>query len=75
VTIEVDNSPKIEEITSDTEDQENRDVDQVSPEKEKTMSRGEKKARKAMSKLGLKHVQGITRVALRRAKNVVEWLM
>ncbi len=75
MTIEVDNSPKIEEITSDTEDQENRDVDQVSPEKEKTMSRGEKKARKAMSKLGLKHVQGITRVALRRAKNVVEWLM
>ena len=33
-------------------------------------SRGEKKARKAIAKLGLKHVPGITRVTLRRPKNV-----
>jgi nascent polypeptide-associated complex subunit alpha len=33
-------------------------------------SRGEKKARKALSKLGLKHIPGITRVTLRRPKNV-----
>ena len=33
-------------------------------------SRNEKKARKAISKLGLKHVEGITRVTLRRPKNV-----
>ena len=33
-------------------------------------SRNEKKARKAISKLGLKHVPGITRVTLRRPKNV-----
>jgi nascent polypeptide-associated complex subunit alpha len=33
-------------------------------------SRGEKKARKALSKLGLKQITGITRVTLRRPKNV-----
>jgi nascent polypeptide-associated complex subunit alpha len=33
-------------------------------------SRNEKKARKALSKLGLKHIEGITRVTLRRPKGV-----
>ena len=33
-------------------------------------SRNEKKARKAIAKLGLKHVEDITRVTLRRPKNV-----
>jgi nascent polypeptide-associated complex subunit alpha len=33
-------------------------------------SRGEKKARKALAKLGLKHIPGITRVTLRRPKGV-----
>ena len=33
-------------------------------------SRNEKKARKAIQKLGLKHIEGITRVTLRRPKNV-----
>jgi len=33
-------------------------------------SRNEKKARKAVAKLGLKHIDGITRVTLRRPKNV-----
>jgi nascent polypeptide-associated complex subunit alpha len=33
-------------------------------------SRGEKKARKALAKLGLKQIPGITRVTLRRPKNV-----
>lgn len=33
-------------------------------------SRNEKKARKLIAKLGLKHVPGITRVTLRRPKNV-----
>ncbi|SMQ46054.1 unnamed protein product [Zymoseptoria tritici ST99CH_3D7] len=31
----------------------------------------EKKARKAIAKLGLKHVEGITRVTLRRPKNIL----
>lgn len=34
-------------------------------------SRGEKKARKALAKLGLKQITGITRVTLRRPKNVL----
>lgn len=33
-------------------------------------NRNEKKARKAIGKLGLKHVPGITRVTFRRPKNV-----
>lgn len=33
-------------------------------------SRNEKKARKSIAKLGLKKVEGITRVTLRRPKNV-----
>ena len=37
-------------------------------------SRGEKKARKALSKLGLKQITGITRVTLRRPKNVQSWV-
>jgi hypothetical protein len=37
-------------------------------------SRNEKKARKAISKLGLKQVEGITRVTLRRPKGVCRLL-
>lgn len=36
------------------------------------VSRGEKKARKALSKLGLKRVEGINRVTMRRPKGVCE---
>lgn len=38
-------------------------------------SRTEKKARKAIAKLGLKHVEGITRVTLRRPKNVSQQIL
>ena len=38
-------------------------------------SRNEKKARKSIAKLGLKHVPGITRVTLRRPKNVGQALL
>jgi nascent polypeptide-associated complex subunit alpha len=34
-------------------------------------SRSEKKARKAMSKLGLKQVAGVTRVTIRKSKNIL----
>ena len=37
---------------------------------DKIQSRSERKARKALLGLGLKKVQGITRVTLRRPKNV-----
>ncbi|GFS26715.1 nascent polypeptide-associated complex subunit alpha [Elysia marginata] len=41
------------------------------PVSKSKQSRSEKKARKAMSKLGLKPITGITRVAIRKAKNIL----
>lgn len=38
---------------------------------EPRQSRGEKKSRKVISKLGLKQVQGVTRVAIRKSKNIL----
>ena len=35
------------------------------------VSRGEKKARKVMSKLGLKQITGVNRVAIRKSKNIL----
>ncbi|XP_069688164.1 nascent polypeptide-associated complex subunit alpha isoform X3 [Periplaneta americana] len=43
-------------------------MDMVSKAKQ---SRGEKKARKIMSKLGLKPVQGVSRVTIRKSKNIL----
>ncbi|XP_015524208.1 nascent polypeptide-associated complex subunit alpha [Neodiprion pinetum] len=43
-------------------------IDSVSKAKQ---SRGEKKARKLMSKLGLKPVQGVNRVTIRKSKNIL----
>lgn len=43
-------------------------IDMVSKAKQ---SRGEKKARKIMSKLGLKPVTGVTRVTIRKSKNIL----
>ncbi|XP_049782130.1 nascent polypeptide-associated complex subunit alpha-like [Schistocerca cancellata] len=43
-------------------------IDLVSKAKQ---SRGEKKARKIMSKLGLKQVQGVNRVTVRKSKNIL----
>merc|ERR1712201_7484 len=34
-------------------------------------SRGEKKARKIMSKLGLKQITGVSRVTIRKSKNIL----
>lgn len=39
--------------------------------KDQNLSRGEKKARKAMAKLGLKGVPGVSRVTIRRPRNVL----
>jgi len=38
---------------------------------EPRQSRGEKKSRKVISKLGLKQVQGVNRVAIRKSKNIL----
>ena len=74
-------SAHIEEVTSDHEEHEEHDHDHDHDDHEeedptspaaldKIQSRSERKARKALLGLGLKKVPGITRVTLRRPKNV-----
>jgi nascent polypeptide-associated complex subunit alpha len=72
-------SAHIEEVTSDHEDHEEHDHEHDNDHEEdptsaaaldKIQSRSERKARKALLGLGLKKVPGITRVTLRRPKNV-----
>jgi len=73
-------SAHIEEVTSDHEDHEEHDHEHDHDHEEdptsaaaldKIQSRSERKARKALLGLGLKKVPGITRVTLRRPKNVL----
>jgi len=45
-------------------------IDDITGSKSK-QSRGEKKARKIMSKLGLKQVTGVSRVTIRKSKNIL----
>lgn len=44
---------------------------QEEPVSKSKQSRGEKKARKAMSRLGLKSISGVTRVTIRKSKNIL----
>ncbi|KAL9536051.1 Nascent polypeptide-associated complex subunit alpha [Sphaerulina musiva] len=77
-------NPRVEEITDEPEkavqevEDESSDSDDEAGEANipagasvAVHSRNEKKARKAIAKLGLKHVEGITRVTLRRPKNIL----
>lgn len=57
--------PKIDDASSESGDEE-----LASGSVESIQSRSEKKARKMLSKLGLKKIESITRVTLRRPKNV-----
>merc|ERR1712088_1021461 len=57
-----DSIPELEETAGDTAG------DEASKAKQ---SRGEKKARKIMSKLGLKQVAGVSRVTIRKSKNIL----
>ena len=72
-------SAHIEEVHSDhsdheheehTHEHEHEEDPTSSAALEKIQSRAERKARKALLALGLKKVPGITRVTLRRPKNV-----
>ncbi|KJX94652.1 nascent polypeptide-associated complex like protein [Zymoseptoria brevis] len=77
-------NPRVEEIVDEPE-QKVQDVEEESSDSDEeggdanipagaqvaVHSRNEKKARKAIAKLGLKHVEGITRVTLRRPKNIL----
>merc|ERR1712004_501356 len=72
---------KPEEVSNDNDSGTDSDGDEDSiPELEETsgddaskakQSRGEKKARKIMSKLGLKQVAGVSRVTIRKSKNIL----
>jgi nascent polypeptide-associated complex subunit alpha len=63
----------IDEVEGEEEDlqfdPENMNAEQLANLFSKNPSRGEKKARKAMGKLGLKHIEGINRVVIKRPKN------
>ena len=79
-------NPRIEELPDDPPSKKGAEVDDASSSSDSEVetgeaggatgssvtvhSRNEKKARKSIAKLGLKHVPGITRVTLRRPKNV-----
>lgn len=68
-------APPIEEVHSDHSDHEGHDhTHEEDPTSnaalDKIQSRSERKARKALLTLGLKKVPNITRVTLRRPKNV-----
>src|SRR5277367_1097608 len=69
------NQPTVEEADSDSDDShaghDHGDVSIPAGANVSVQSRGEKKARKALAKLGLKQITGITRVTLRRPKNVI----
>ncbi|KIM80710.1 hypothetical protein PILCRDRAFT_513391 [Piloderma croceum F 1598] len=67
-------SATIEELHSDHSDHEGHDHDEDPTSNaalDKIQSRSERKARKALLSLGLKRVPNITRVTLRRPKNVL----
>merc|ERR1719343_539233 len=72
---------KIEEVKSDAEDaEEDSSTDEDMPKLETAdgasaersrQSRAEKKSRKAVQKLGMKPVPGITRVTVKKSKNIL----
>ena len=70
-----DSEPELDDVTGD----ENKDVPKLQPGmpgfeelvSKAKQSRGEKKARKVMSKLGLKQITGVNRVAIRKSKNIL----
>lgn len=72
------NQPTVEEADSDSEDshaghdhgEHGEHGESIPAGVSVVHSRNEKKARKALAKLGLKQITGITRVTLRRPKNV-----
>lgn len=72
----VDDEPEKRVTEVDDDDSSDSDVDETGDANipagasVAVHSRNEKKARKAIAKLGLKHIEGITRVTLRRPKNV-----
>lgn len=67
-----DSGDDSEESEEEEETKDGQPLGEVQGEEGKSkQSRSEKKARKAMSKLGLKQVTGISRVTMRKSKNII----
>jgi len=65
-----DSIPELEETAGGADGAPAGGADDITGSKSK-QSRGEKKARKIMSKLGLKQVTGVSRVTIRKSKNIL----
>eukprot|EP01034_Spumella_vulgaris_P021943 gene21943-28023_t len=64
--------PRVEELESDSDDEVETTQQKVEDgEEEKGSTRGEKKARKAIIKLGLKQIPGVVRVTMKKSKNIM----
>lgn len=63
-------NPKVDDAEDSSSDSEGEAIDANSGSTTVIHNRNEKKARKSIAKLGLKLIPGITRVTLRRPKNV-----
>ena len=80
MTVEVEKAPKeahIEEIADSDDEQaavaaagSDHESDPLQHAQGRQIVRGERKARKALAKMGLKPVPGITRLVMKRAKGV-----
>merc|ERR1712192_40533 len=70
---DADSIPELEETEAGAGGEEGAVVDPTAGagEDKGKQSRGEKKARKIMGKLGLKQVAGVTRVTIRKSKNIL----
>jgi nascent polypeptide-associated complex subunit alpha len=71
------NDPRVEELPEvDSDDDDVPELvddskKQVAAEEEKGATRGEKKARKAVAKLGLKVIPGVERVTMKKSRNMM----
>ena len=69
---DADSIPELEETTGETTGDAGNAPETVDDSVNKAkQSRGEKKARKIMSKLGLKQITGVSRVTIRKSKNIL----
>ena len=68
---DADSIPELEETAADAEGGDAKAVGGEEAANRAKQSRGEKKARKIMSKLGLKQVTGVSRVTIRKSKNIL----
>jgi nascent polypeptide-associated complex subunit alpha len=62
--------PPVNEVEDDEEESDSEDEGEGDDGKSK-QSRSEKKSRKAMQKLGMKPVPGVTRVTIKKSKNIL----